>query len=129
MTRTSNSLRVRPRGLRVTVAGALAGALAGGALVAAAPATAATVDVGGTSYDVTSAVAGKYHYQAAYSETNDLLWVTSTAHAFVDGVPRAAESELNALDPDTLEVRRTIEARELGAGTASERVEGMYRSL
>ncbi len=91
-----------------------------GSLAAAPPARAATVDVGGRTFDVQSATVGQDHYQVAYSERNDVVWVTATTHNWDSGAPRADVSTISKLNPQTLQVISTITPRTLDAGTAGD---------
>lgn len=117
--------RRRPRRRR----GILAGTIGALSLIAAsgAPAVnAAEVTAGSWTFDVDSAPVSQDHYQAAYSAETDSLWVTGTTHQFDLGYPVAAQSRLSEVDPDTLDVTRTVVPRTLDAGAANERPEAAY---
>lgn len=119
---TGGGQRHAPRAL----GGVVALGLLLGALTAAPSAQAASVNVGDRTFDVQSATVGQDHYQAAYSASNNVVWVTATTHNWDSGAPRADVSTISKLNPQTLQVISTITPRTLDAGTASARPEAAY---
>lgn len=115
----SSLLRTR-KGLSVTAALALCAGVLGAATLSGS-ANAETIDGDGYTFDVSSNGVGYGLYQSAYSERNDVLWVTSAV-----GTPPVKQSALTKVDPDTLEVLATYTPPTLDAGTANERVEAVY---
>lgn len=93
--------------------GALIGAAAALTLVAGAPANGAEVTAGDWKFDVQSTLIGELGYQVAHSPETDRIWVSASTHQFDAGYPVAAASSVTEVNPNTLQITRTITPRQL----------------
>jgi len=85
--------------------------LAAGALLVGGALTASAADRT-VEFEVTGKGAGWGHYQSAYSERNNVLWVTTSA-----GFPPIQDSALLKVDPGNLSVLASYDAPMINDGT------------
>ncbi|MGV9510090.1 beta-propeller fold lactonase family protein [Streptomyces tendae] len=111
---------VRSRRHRTALTAAVAVAVAAGStLTLAGTASAHTTGSHTTGSQLTTAKLTKGLYQSAYSERNDVLWVTAAV-----GRPPVTESHLLKVDPRTLAVRADVTPPVTDAATGA--VEAVY---
>lgn len=103
-------MRARHRWGRALLLGPVIG-LTAGALVVAGSLTARAADRT-FEFEVTGASLGWGHYQSAYSERNDVLWVTASS-----GTPPIQNSSLLKVDPDDLSLLAQYDTPMLTDGT------------